>query len=287
MTQGLGPDWYDPSMPRADLDWQTRASTVQRWLAFADPDVVGFQEGLGVTGDQGRPSNLMVGMLPDRGWANIDHFLPIMYRLSMFDLADAGVVQIYPGSEQSPWQRYCSWARLAHRPSGSHLFVFNTHLPPFQTAAVATIRAQTVATLIGHLHRLNADYAVPSVLTGDLNARSNESRPVFREHLTRLAADGWRNSEALARRDLTEVPGANTLNGFGAKVDGRWHHRLIAKTGRDYDYVWVRKGTTVATWQTVLGPGVRTLPVNGRRYPFFADGPVPSDHCPVLASITV
>ena len=23
----------------------------------------------------------------------------------------------------------------------------------------------------------------------------------------------------------------------------------------------------------------------GRRYPFFADGPVPSDHCPVLARV--
>lgn len=287
MTQGLGPDWYDASMPRKDHDWNTRAATVRRWLQFTDPDVVGFQEALGVTDAHGQPSNLMVTMLPDRGWANVDHFLPIMYRASMFDLADAGVGQIYPGSKESPWQRYCSWARLVRRGTGAPLFVFNTHLQPFQTAAVAAIRARTVATLIDHLHRLDPDYSVPAVLTGDLNARSDETRPVFREHLSRLSADGWRNSARLARRDITQVPGASTLNGFGARIDGRWHYRLISTAGRDYDYVWVRKATAVATWQTVLGPGVRTLTVGGHRYPFFANGPVPSDHCPVLAAITI
>lgn len=287
MTQGLGPDHYDPSMPRADHDWATRAPQVQEWLRFTDPDVAGFQEALGVTDAQGRPSNLMVDMLPDREWANIDHFLPIMFRASLFQLEDAGVVEIYPGSAASPWQRYCSWARLRHRATGGPLFVFNTHLPPFQTAAVAAIRADVIATLIAQLHRLDPSYQVPAVLVGDLNARSNETRPVFREHLTRLAADGWRNSDALTRHDTTTVPGASTLNGFGAKLGGQWHYRLISTTGPDYDYVWVRRGTSVARWQTVLGPGVRWLTIDGQRRPFFADGPVPSDHCPVLATLTL
>ena len=75
---------------------------------------------------------------------------------------------------------------------------------------------------VGELNRLDPSYAVPAVLTGDFNARSNENRPVYREHLTRLRADGWRNSESLARHDTTQVPGASTLNGFGAKIDGRW-----------------------------------------------------------------
>lgn len=140
---------------------------------------------------------------------------------------------------------------------------------------------------VGELNRLDPSYAVPAVLTGDFNARSNENRPVYREHLTRLRADGWRNSESLARHDTTQVPGASTLNGFGATIDGRWYYRQISRTGTDYDYVWVRKGQAVATWQTVLGPAVRRLRVNGRSYPFFADVPVPSDHCPVLAHITV
>ncbi len=108
---------------------------------------------------------------------------------------------------------------------------------------------------LANCHRLDPSYPVPAVLVGDLNARSNETRPVFREHLTRLAADGWRNSDALTRHDTTTVPGASTLNGFGAKLGGQWHYRLISTTGPDYDYVWVRTRTAaVATWQTVLRP---------------------------------
>ena len=88
---------------------------------------------------------------------------------------------------------------------------------------------------VGELNRLDPSYAVPAVLTGDFNARSNENRPVYREHLTRLRADGWRNSESLARHDTTQVPGASTLNGFGATIDGRWYYRQISRTGTDYD----------------------------------------------------
>ena len=40
-------------MPRADHDWNTRSATVAGWLRFTDPDVAGFQEGWGVTDDQG------------------------------------------------------------------------------------------------------------------------------------------------------------------------------------------------------------------------------------------
>ena len=132
---------------------------------------------------------------------------------------------------------------------------------------------------MGELNRLDPSYAVPAVLTGDFNARSNENRPVYREHLTRLRADGWRNSESLARHDTTQVPGASTLNGFGAKIDGRWYYRQISRTGTDYDYVWVRKGAAVATWQTVLGPAVRRLRVNGRSYPF-----LPTGRCPPITA---
>lgn len=36
---------------------------------------------------------------------------------------------------------------------------------------------------VGELNRLDPSYAVPAVLTGGFNARSNENRPVYREHL--------------------------------------------------------------------------------------------------------
>lgn len=288
MTQGLGPDWYDASMPREDHDWNTRAPRVQQWLQDTDPDIVGFQEALGVLDADGRPTNLLDGMLPDRSWANINHFLPILYRHSLFGLIDSGVVEVFAGSDASPWQRYCSWARLAHRPTGRELLVFNTHLQPFQNRTVADLRSATITRLVHQMRRIDPGYATPAVLTGDFNALDDETRPVFADHLIKLQGDGWRNAGEVAGRDRSEVPGVSTHNGFGAKAAGSWHYRLISTAGKNYDYVWVRPGIRVLDRQTVTGPGVRRLRLNdGRRYPFFADGPVPSDHCPVLARIRV
>lgn len=285
MTQGLGPEWYDDSMPAEDHLWQTRAPRVRQWLQATDADVVCFQEGLGTRDADGRPSNLMVDMLPDRGWANIDHFLPIMFRTSLLDLQDAGVTEIYPGSATSPWQRYCTWARLRHRPTGRALVVFNTHLQPFQTPEIARIRSATVGRLIETMRSVDAGYRLPAVLAGDFNARDDERRPVYVDHLRRLTADGWRNTSRIAARDRSPVRGVSTHNGFGAKASGGWHYRLISTAGKNIDYLWVRSGARVLERQTYTGPGLRWLTVSGRRYPFFADGPVPSDHCPVLARV--
>lgn len=288
MTQGLGPDWYDPSMPAQDHLWATRAPRVREWLQHADADVIGFQEALGVLDAAGRPSNLLAGMLPDRSWANIDHFLPIAFRTSLFDLDDSGVVEVFEGNDTSPWQRYCTWARLIHRPTGTRVLVYNTHLQPFQTLPVAKLRSATVGRLIDTMHGLNPKYRLPAVLTGDFNARSDETRAVFVDHLRKLTADGWRNSADIAAKDTSEVPGASTHNGFGARAAGAWHYRMISTVGKNIDYVWVRRGTSVLERQTVTGPGVRRLQLaDGKRYPFFADGPVPSDHCPVVARVRI
>ena len=285
MTQGLGPDWYDASMPAEDHLWQTRAPRVRQWLRATDADIVCFQEGLGTRDADGRPSNLMVGMVPDRGWANIDHFLPIMFRTSLLELAGQGVVEIYPGSGSSPWQRYCTWARLRHRSTGRELVVFNTHLQPFQTPEIARIRSATVSRLIATMRDADPGYRLPAVLAGDFNARDAERRPVYVDHLRKLAADGWRDTRDVAARDRSEVAGASTHNQFGARAGGTWRYRLISTSGKNIDYLWVRDGARVLDRQTYTGPGVRWLTVAGQRRPFFADGPVPSDHCPVLARV--
>ncbi len=286
MTQGLGPDWYGSSMPRQDHLWATRAPRVQQWLQATDADVVCFQEALGTRDAAGRPSNLMVDMLPDRGWAHIDHFLPIMFRESMLELRDSGVTEIYPGSQTSPWQRYCTWAKLRHRATGRELIAFNTHLAPFQTIEIARIRSATVSRLIDTMRHADPGYRTPAVLAGDFNARADERRPVYSDHLRKLQADGWRDSARIARRDTSAVRGVSTHNAFGATVAGSWHYRLISTSGKNVDYLWVRPGATVLERQTYTGPGIRRLKLSdGRRYPFFADGPVPSDHCPVLARV--
>ncbi|MFT4217146.1 MAG: endonuclease/exonuclease/phosphatase family protein [Micropruina sp.] len=286
MTEGLGPDWYGPSMPREDHLWATRAPRVQQWLRATDADVVCFQEALGTRDAAGRPSNLMVGMVPDRGWANIDHFLPIMFRASLLELHDSGVTDTFAGNKTSPWQRYCSWARLRHRATGRELLVFNTHMQPFQTIDIARLRSATISRLISVMHAADPGYRTPAVLAGDFNARADERRPVFSDHLTKLKKDGWRNSATIAAHDSSEVPGVSTHNGFGVKAAGAWRYRLISTSGKNVDYLWVRAGATVPDRETYTGPGVRHLKLaDGRRYPFFAEGPVPSDHCPVLARV--
>lgn len=227
----------------------------------------------------------MVDMLPGRGWANIDHFLPIMFRTSLLELRDAGITEIYPGSTASPWPRYCSWARLRHRGTGRDLMVFNTHQAPFQTIAIARIRSATVKWPVRAMRTADPGYRTPAVLAGDFNARADERRPIYSDHLRKLGADGWRDSARIARRDLSAVRGVSTRNGFGVKI-GTWLYRQISTSGKDVDYLWVRPGATVPRPGDLHRAEVRRLRLpDGHTYPFFADGPVPSDHCPVLARV--
>lgn len=288
MTYGLGPDWYDPAMPREHHDWAVRAPVIERWLHRADADVIGFQEAQGVTDAQGRPANLMTGMLPGHGWALIDHWLPIAYRQSVFEMLDSGVVRIHESSAESPWERFCTWARLRHRPTRRELMVFNTHLQPFQTWTIAGIRSATVTRLIEVIREVNPGHRLPAVLTGDLNARDLDTRPVFVDTFSKLQGDGWRNSSVVTRRNSSEVPDVGTHTGFGAEAARRWRYRLIATRRKNYDYVFVRRGMRVLDYRVDTGPGVRRLRLpDGRQYWFFADAPVPSDHCPVRATVRI
>ena len=86
------------------------------------------------------------------------------------------------------------------------------------------------------------------------------------------------------RRTATRPPATeNTPRHFAVVPAAGSGTRLGADRPKQYLDL---HGATVLERQTYTGPGVRRLKLSdGRRYPFFADGPVPSDHCPVLARV--
>ena len=159
----------------------------------------------------------------------------------------------------------------------------NTHLDPFQLLPQAKARSAEVSLVISQLRRLNPGWKVPTVLLGDLNTRSDETRSIYRDALVKLPNAGLRNAAPIAARDASRVPRASSKNDFGTEIDGRWRYRAIRTDAMTYDYAFVSPGITARNWQVVTGPGVRRI--DG--HPFFADGPVPSDHCPVQVELSV
>jgi len=123
----------------------------------------------------------------------------------------------------------------------------------------------------------------PAVLTGDLNIHSNGLRTAEPAPLNLLARAGFRDSLRITARDTSPVSHAATLNAFGTEVDGAWRYRAISRSHLRIDYVFVGGEASVAGYQVVTGPGVHRI--DGQ--PYFAAGPLPSDHCPVMVDLAV
>jgi endonuclease/exonuclease/phosphatase family metal-dependent hydrolase len=140
-----------------------------------------------------------------------------------------------------------------------------------------------VAAIIAVLGELDPEHRTPAVLTGDLNIHSTGLHTKEPAPLDLLARAGFRDSLRSTARDASPVDHAATLNAFGTEVDGTWRYRAISRSHLRIDYVFVAGEASVASYQVVTGPGVHR--VGGQ--PYFADGPVPSDHCPVMVDLAV
>ena len=176
-------------------------------------------------------------------------------------------------------------ARLRDRSSGRTVLVLNVHAHPVQTVQMARVRALGITRLVAVVRELDPKLAEPLVLMGDFNAGDKESRPVFRDHLTALSELGLADTAALAARDASDVPNANSLNKLTAQVAGVEVAKVVRRTARHVDYVWVPSRTEVSTWQVLSGPGVRWQRVRGERVPTWP-GIIASDHSPVIAEFT-
>ena len=276
LTPNLGGSHFRDAVDDDDLKLANRAPVMAKWITAAAPDIIGLQENE-ANPPRRLPVRALAPLLPGYRVLLPELNVPLLIRTDRYAAEKYGAVDI----SQGHYSRHVGWYRLRHLATGRRLLVTNTHLDPFQKRYMARARAAEMAEIVDLIGELDPRGKLPTLLLGDLNVRADETRPVWGDPLTLLAAAGLHDAARLAERDISEVPGAATLNSFGTRVGGRWTYRAIRSDGYRYDYIFVSRGTRVKTWQVVTGPGVRTR--DGQ--PFFADGPVPSDHCPVQAEV--
>ena len=269
---------FNPAVPLKDVELASRAPVMARWITTAGPDIIGLQENEANSPAE-LPIRALAPLLPEFTQVHPELEVPILFRDDAYSLSDAGTLLL----SKKFYVRYLSWCWLTHKDSGGRFLVANTHLDPFQRLPEAHARSAEVDLVLSKLRTLNPAWKAPTVLLGDLNTRSDETRRVYRDALVKLPKAGLRNAAKVAARDASRVPRASSKNDFGTEIDGRWRYRAIRTDAMTYDYAFVSPGITVRNWQVVTGPGVRQI--DG--HPYFANGPVPSDHCPVQVELSV
>ncbi len=280
LTGARGAGSFRRRIPSSDLRFASRIPVLVEWITDADPDVLGLQENEPMGAPWHRPVNGLMPQLPHLRAVHADTDAPILYRPSRFTLKDSGVSTI----STAHFHRVCTWVILTSRRSGVDLLVANTHLDSGENERMNRIRRASLVALAEVVQQVNPDATLPLVLLGDFNTithrRVGEGLPNVFEPLTWL---NLVNSWTITARDSTAIPGAATMNSFGTEVDGHWRYRALRHDGFTLDYVWCGPGITVRDWQVFTGP--RTREIDG--FPFFAGGPIPSDHCPIVAKVGI
>jgi endonuclease/exonuclease/phosphatase family metal-dependent hydrolase len=266
------------------FSWETRGPLVASWITTVSPDLLGLQEVNPVLGG-GEQVDVLRKSLPGYTWVNPQRTTALAFRTRTFTLLDTGVIRVSrKGKDGSSYDRYAPWVKL-RTTAGKHLLFVNLHAEYGQTKIKAKARSAGWKHLIAGLRKVNPGRKLPVIVTGDFNASSAETRPIFRDHLIALKGAGLTNAARVAVHRPTRIAGVTSFNGFGAVVNGAWHYRAIRRDeeGANLDYVWVGGGAKALAWQVYLGPQVLWRVTDGRLVPY---APViPSDHWPVLAKV--
>ncbi len=242
--------------------WPNRKDRVGQLIRFHEADVIGVQEALQhqlTDLDARLPGFARVGVGRADGRSG-GEFSAILYRADRLQLRDSGTFWLSEtptavGSKgwDTAIERIATWARFTDLVTGCTFVHLNTHFDHVGERArqegARLIRRQLV-TLAG---------GQPTVLTGDLNA---DPASVPYRVLTRdtVPGGGAPLHDALAVSDDGHYGPTSSWNAFKA-----------IEPGRRIDYVMVSPGVRVGT-HAIL--------------PDMWDGRFPSDHLPVIASLT-
>jgi len=280
LTGARGAGSFRRHIPSSDLRFTSRVPVLVEWITNGDPDVFGMQENEPMGAPWHRPVRALLPRLPHLRGVHIDTDVPILYRPSRFTLKDSGVSTI----STAHFHRVCTWVILTSKRSGTDVLVANTHLDSGENPRMNRIRRASLVGVARVLEKVNPDATLPMVLLGDFNTithrRTGEGLPHVFEPLAWL---NLVNSWTITAKDSTAVPGAATMNSLGTEVGGRWRYRALRHDGFTLDYVWCGPGIAVRDWRVLTGPATREI--DG--FPFFAGGPIPSDHCPLRVEVSI
>jgi endonuclease/exonuclease/phosphatase family metal-dependent hydrolase len=242
--------------------WPNRKDWVAGLIQFHGADVVGVQEALATMLtdlDTRLPGFARVGVGRTDGRAK-GEFSAILYRTDRLVLLDSGTFWLSPTPEvvgSKGWdaalERVATWARFRDRLTGCSHLQLNTHFDHMGERA----RQESARLIRRRLSALAA--GLPVLMTGDLNA------------------DPTSASYRILTTEQIAGAGAPLADGFLVSRAGHygptssWTAFKAFVPGRRIDYVLVSAPVTVLTHGIL---------------PDSWDGRFPSDHQPVLASVT-
>ncbi|MBA3019629.1 endonuclease/exonuclease/phosphatase family protein [Propionicimonas sp.] len=271
----------------ADYLWSNRAPQVASMVSAADPDLVGLQEAGVDRVTHQHQMDALRSALPAYTWLFTDTTIPIGIRSSTFQVVEKGKVRLNrKGKDGATLNRWAVWAKLKGT-DGSTLLLVNLHAQFMHTSAAARARSAGWDRLVAALAKVNPGNATAMVALGDFNARSDETRPIYRAHLEKLPAAGWVDATGSSTQ-YSEVSRVTSSNGWGDTIGGKWYYKAINRSGggsNHIDYVWTAGNASSPAWQVYTGPSVSWQRVGDRSVPF-ADV-MPSDHWPIVAQIVL
>ena len=276
-----------PKSSRGDLAWARRGPVAAQWVKTHAPAIVGFQENRVDPKTGRRQTATIADALPGYTWVpGIRPAQPIAYQAQLgISVADAGTIQISrAGRYGATSHRYATWARFSSA-SGTFLFV-NVHSQYKQTKAAAKARSRGWVALLSAIAKLNPDKG-PVIVVGDLNASIDESRKLYRDHLTKFAAAGFIEAGRNAPRTSSAVTGLASYNGFGAKVKGKFRYKAVKTSGYRIDQVWISRNISPLSAQVSTGPAALERRQVAGRSTYFYPGILPSDHNPFVAQLAI
>ncbi len=276
-----------PKASRGDLAWSRRGPVAAQWIKAHAPGIVGFQENRIDPKTGRRQTATIADALPGYSWVpGIRPAQPIAYQAQLgISVADAGTMQIsWAGRYGATSHRYATWAMFSTA-SGKFLFV-NVHSQYKQTKTAAKVRSKGWDVLLSGIATLNPDKA-PVIVLGDLNANVDETRTLYRDHLTKFAAAGFIEAGRNAPRTTSAVSGLASYNGFGAKVKGKWRYKAVKTSGYRIDQVWISRSISPLSAQVSTGPAPLQRRQVAGRSTYFYPGLLPSDHNPFVAQLAV
>lgn len=160
--------------------------------------------------------------------------------------------------------KYAVWAELIdHSANDKHVIFVSVHTTSGKSDTYARRRAAEITTLLEEMTTLNPDN-LPVIFAGDFNSNRHRTNDYLAAVFHKA---GYWDAYDLAG-SLTR-PNYNSYNGFRKNP-------IISTTWGDHvDHIWVKTSISVRKWEGVA---------------FYSNGrytTLPSDHSPVMATLTV
>lgn len=253
---------FKTTADQGELSWDNRKSYVARTIIDFKYDIVGVNEM-----NAGSQQEDMKSLLPEYSfveWGGNSSTVPnqgtvnaVLFRTDKFDLLEEGHYFLCTDPSQSliSWdnssgnKRFAVWAKLRVKETGELFYYFITHLDHLGSDA----RNEGTRINIEKVRSISGHY--PAIICGDHN--SSAIRYPFYDLCSAYLSDS---------RKVSEAPFPWPKDGTLCKWDPE------KKDGTRLDYVWV-KGMKVHTYNHINET--------------FGRGVTPSDHFPVIVSISL